>query len=763
MPARTPSALASAAVAALVLVIGCSKGGSGAGASTCGTPTRAQCLDAAWLASDPCGVAEREAMRVDAAAFCNQVVVEASQAATEDLVPETVVDPNGGGTALAKVVPNASDGVDEILMPQTQVGLEQRAAMLATPSGLSTTEQALRAQWAANGSRVASCREYVYEKYLDDTRFEDAVAGRHDDFPYVYDVAFGPAAATTSIGSRVIAGQPLKMRDGSDMTVQSLAGRPHHALADCTPSYGPPGSEFYLKNVFAAVPRAVFERVRAQVDTGTAMFIEYSRCYERVADAPAATPGASWQWHRDRRAAVLARGISLAEMDAWYADVKAFQQALVAYEKPRPACCVTEPSMPCCTDYQATRASLEAWMGALFLKAYRAGCVGLDAAVCDWSPGYFVDDLRGTYGAAKEADYQRCVDRTKDDFAALAPRQFRMPNGSLWQTPMDYTGSARDIDRYFEDQALWLAAFYQALPADVKDPATGAFRPPGGERSAHHEAGNSLFAAYYDYLLAWGSPELGPRPANPSAPCVKRLEARGSFTAGARAFGSLRTDVLDASFGADLANGVGGHLTVLGVQIWGQASGGWTILSSSFDVSKDLLRKSRTFTVAYIPVTVAGGVSGTLHLEREARLTFVASPLGGGCYDGATLLVRFDPWVQLEAFASAAVGTAVASAGIECALTLLRLETPYDLGVTLAADGGTGKLRLTPSATGDLVVRTLDGRISLFVKVDLGLFDVGYSYDVFRWSGLKAQLPLFRSSYTLVLDDVLPVMAASGP
>src|SRR5512145_2749420 len=109
MLARAPSRLVRAALAAVLLFSGCSKDG-GSGASPCGTPTAKQCLDPAWLASDPCGVAQREAMRIDPRAFCNQIVLDASEAATEDLVPETVIDPETGATVDARRVPNAEDG-----------------------------------------------------------------------------------------------------------------------------------------------------------------------------------------------------------------------------------------------------------------------------------------------------------------------------------------------------------------------------------------------------------------------------------------------------------------------------------------------------------------------------------------------------------------------------------------------------------------------------------------------------------------------------
>lgn len=763
MLARNPWCVVTVAFAVVLPGAGCSS--SSEPAASCGTPTPEQCKDADWLSSDPCGVKQREAMRADPGAFCNHVVVEASQAATEDLVPETVVDPETGATAEAKVLPNAAHGPSDLLMPQTAVGLDQQAAIGATSSGLSAAEQALRGQWDANGNRVASCREYVYEKYFEAARFEDAIAARHDDSPYVYDVAFGPVTATTSIGARVIAGQRLKMRDGYDMTVQAIAARPRHAIPDCTPSYGPPGSEYFLSNIFFAIPRAVFDgRVRAQVDPATAMAVDYGRCYERVPDPEPATSAAdSWEWHRGRRAALLAKGITLAEMAARHGDVKAFQQALVEYEQPEPACCLESRSMPCCWDYLTiTRPSIEARLAELFLKAYAAGCLGAGPTACDWSPGYFVESLRATFGGAKETDYQRCLEQTRDDFVALAHKEFPMPWGP-WQTWMDYTQSVHMVEQYYADLAMWRAAYHASLPPEVKDP-DGSLRPPASERSAHHEAGNALFGAYYEYLLAWSSPGLGLRTGSATLPCVRDLAARGSFTAGAWVFGSGRTEVLDAAFGAGLLTGVGGHLSVLDVQIWGQdqSPGQWTIVSSAFDVSKPLVQKTRTFTVAYIPITVAGGLSGTLHLEREVTLP-VRSTLGDGCYDAVTLRARFNPWVRLEAFASAAVGTAVASAGIECALTLLRLETPYDLAVALALDGATGKLELRPSARGDLVVRTLDGRISLFVRVDVGLFDVGYSYDVFRWSGLRAQLPLFRTSYTLPLDDFVRFMSTAGP
>lgn len=53
--------------------------------------------------------------------------------------------------------------------------------------------QLAREAWDANGIRVDSCEEYVYEKYYDYSLFEDAAAALGEDYRAVFDIAYAGA------------------------------------------------------------------------------------------------------------------------------------------------------------------------------------------------------------------------------------------------------------------------------------------------------------------------------------------------------------------------------------------------------------------------------------------------------------------------------------------------------------------------------------------------------------------------------------------
>lgn len=90
----------------------------------------------------------------------------------------------------------------------------------ANTTALRTRYVADRAGWGQNGNRVRSCEEYVYEKYWDYSRFEDAAKRAGVDYRDIWAIAFAngrPPNPTpeTAIGTRAIGGQPLRQKDGT--------------------------------------------------------------------------------------------------------------------------------------------------------------------------------------------------------------------------------------------------------------------------------------------------------------------------------------------------------------------------------------------------------------------------------------------------------------------------------------------------------------------------------------------------------------------
>ena len=194
----------------------------------------------------------------------------------------------------------------------------------------------------------------------------------------------------------------------------------------------------------------------------------------------------AWQWHRSRRQAAIDEDHSLVELDATHEKVLAFQQALFDYHRnvhgesnccEGDGCCDVAPSslspeaVVCCEDLRAERTSLEARLHELFDWAQEAGCIDLDnPTICDWSPLYFVESMRLSFGSAMESDYQRCLEVTGDDFEPLRGHEFSV-EGSDWPgyPSEDYTATATSIDLYISRREEWLTAYRDALPLDLFD------------------------------------------------------------------------------------------------------------------------------------------------------------------------------------------------------------------------------------------------------------------------------------------------------
>ncbi|MEW6432612.1 MAG: hypothetical protein AB1730_14005 [Myxococcota bacterium] len=203
--------------------------------AACPPPTGAQCANP----KTPCDRYFVDQAKSDLGAACNllydqSVRSEASQYPTQPALTAKTFGPKGWNEPDASIKDvrqfpentRAPDGgtVKYVIDGPNAFQLDGELEKYSTPSfgGAPTYNPALlllkRKPWEDNGEAVASCREYVHEKFYDYRSFVDRViAARAAREPRrVVDIAYapGPSAPRWAIGTRHIVDGTLYQRDG---------------------------------------------------------------------------------------------------------------------------------------------------------------------------------------------------------------------------------------------------------------------------------------------------------------------------------------------------------------------------------------------------------------------------------------------------------------------------------------------------------------------------------------------------------------------
>lgn len=195
----------------------------------------------------------------------------------------------------------------------------------------------------------------------------------------------------------------------------------------------------------------------------------------------------------------------------------------------------------------------------------------------------------------------------------------------------------------------------------------------------------------------------------------------------------------------------------------------FTPVSFARDVSVE-----KTFWEFVVPITIWGGITGTLGLDIRLDVTGKCNPSAVSCGSQRQLSVweqgQFPPAAggspyehvgvfSLEAkpygVATAHLGTgvnlALVRAGIEGQLDLVNVGFPFQVGLRFGT-ANNGTFRYVTNSFASMNVKVLDGRVLLVVDnfVPTGLFSWGWqrwtSYQLFSWSGWAYNIPFFAVS-----------------
>lgn len=356
-------------------------------------PDAIDCEDPAWLSS-VCGAIERPRLAAarhaaaagvayaggsQCAAAIGDLSTPAGLPTAEVLLPGTVVDGAGaetstptGATATATQAPYGREGQVFGGMTGAYMGHRLRewtrasSAMPGDEGGVAYNgivispaflDAVARASWDANGIAVASCREYVYEKYQDYSVFEDAVMSLGDDWRAVYEVAYAGSDAIADalddeIGAWVVGldpgggigiGATSLAPPASAIGTYGLLGAPQTArdgtLIDPQirfPSGSQPKNAFFSGPLLDAAERAqaIAEAAVFEELPGTCGFsmrgpvLCDEALFERLTDGLEHDFVESWAWHRHKAEVLEDAGYSDEELAALRQVGEAFEALL---------------------------------------------------------------------------------------------------------------------------------------------------------------------------------------------------------------------------------------------------------------------------------------------------------------------------------------------------------------------------------------------------------------------------------------------------
>ncbi|MBN1204579.1 MAG: hypothetical protein JXB05_06610 [Myxococcaceae bacterium] len=695
--------------AAYALVLGTSLCAS---AQTCPKPTVSECVDESYRSG---------ACFPNYKSYCESLIDTEWETQVGKLpqVQRLLPDELGGSVAavgsLAPVQPTTSNfaglttqvsglvSANQILHRKNFQNLSQAEAQHA---------KALK-EWEGNGTLIRSCREYVHEKYLGYSTFE-AKAGVHGaDFRALLNHAF----SNDGIANRTLYGSDQKpLAPIFDGKVKA----PKSAYFLFQPGPYPSGQLPYEFKSDAA----------AKANNPTA------RSFYAVTD--------SWHAQMSKQLVKEADDVldELRVKQRDFEDLLAERQGIwdsyqaVVKQAKNPEVLAKQVAQ----DLRTADARIEAAL----IKAEQDGCLDAQAVTrCDWSPRLYKDMVSRVMDQRRQQDLTQCLQLTADDFSDTS----FVRNALLLKLPglklKDYTLSPSLLAEY-------LAIYWEYIGGlgEPKDPSTGTTRR-GGTYSDGGEFGDrSTFGGALNYGGEW-SATWGSRF------CDAELRFGGHATASAWVFGAGGEVAHVEGFLETDNNDI--HMFILarlgGSEVYrndtrAPAFLDFQVANPTF-VDGTVGEATGTFWIAFIPVTVSGGISANIGVEfrlggqvsRDCSMDMVGIDLTGS----------MKPYTGVSGFASVAVGIPGFRAGIRGSVLIARVDVPLrgSAGIYLSS---TSELILRLRLSLAIRQRYLDGRISLFGELGPCPFCIRGEVTIVSWSGFGGpEVPIFNESVDVPL------------
>jgi hypothetical protein len=675
-----------------------------ASAAECPQPTLEVCQDEGYLQST-CGQVHAQ--------YCNELIAKAFDAEWATLKEEHVAllpESLGGGLEVTRTQPYAALGSTYQEGGEGSYGgtvLKNQNLYFKRFDKLNESDKLqleVLEKWKSNGEQINSCQEYVYEKFLGYSTFEDRIGGFGTDYRGVFQAAFGNEgiAYKELYGA---SGNPLGPVFSGHMVPKNL-----FFLAEQGPY--PEGTQPYQINpeLLKLVP------------------VEGRQYYK-----------SSWDWHQQMNEQLQQYHDD--ELNQLFTQ----QRDLAALVERRRATWEAYNSQRKVLDAEALKKlgaevaeqlyGMDKELESRLYEAEKLGCLGLNGDPrCDWSPSRFKTQLDAEMVPRREKDYQDCLAITGNDFGpdSLVRNADKLEIGLKG----DYTGNSYRLDEYISIYAKVLLDWDRlVIPWTLETRRSDS-------RSNSGSFGNSYFGASYEYGAGW---EFNATSLSTGACQTFNARIYAYLVANARVFGTTHEVVYgraEATAG-DTQIGYSVQVRVLGSDIYNSSHTypASFSLAISPNTSREFFRAGAHFVIVAIPVSVSGGVTGGVGLNAS---------LTGGLQTGCkfNLNTNVTPWARLDGFAEAAVDIWFASAGVRGYLTLVRAELPLAVNLAIYLDAYASKLMFQVDANLRFVLRTLDGRVTLFIRA--------FGSDIAEWeiasfSGLSTDTTLFDQHRTLEL------------